>query len=358
MRLITRYVAFNFLKVFLLLLICTLVVALVMDFIGQIKMWLSGDHPPEEIIQYYIYYTPQILHLVMPVVVMLSVVASVGGMAKHFELTPIMFSGISTIRALFPIMLIAAIITGGMFYVQETILPNANHKRLEIAQTGIKKVKRETTKKEMVYIGGKTLTISFKKYSAKDKKGTKPIICIFRNGKIYDRFDAKEMVWKGNSWILKNGTRRLFTRDSLIHQTFRNFSLSAIIEEKPEDFINQRFTHEEMDMEQLKKRIRVLKRVGESTKSFETQWHFKMSGPFMNFFIALMALSLSHRTQKAGISFKFAIGLMIVVLYYITIKAGLILGEQGAIAPVAAAWIGNVIFGGIAITLFVRSVKV
>ncbi|MGL1936785.1 MAG: LptF/LptG family permease [Fibrobacterales bacterium] len=358
MRLITRYVSFNFLKVFFLLLVCTLVVALVMDFVGQIKMWLNDNHSPAEILEYYIYYTPQIMHLVMPVVVMLAVVASVGGMAKHFELTPIQFSGISTFRALVPIMVLAAIITGGMFYIQETILPNANHKRLEIAQTGVKKVKREMTKKELVYIGGKTLTISFKKYSAKDEVGKAPVICRFRHGKIYDRFDAEKMVWSGKYWVLKNGTRRLFLQDTVEHTEFKTFSLSAIIDEKPTDFINQRFSHEEMDMSQLKKRIATLKRVGESTKRFETQLHFKLSGPFMNFFVALMALSLTHRTRKAGIAFKFAIGLLIVVLYYVTIKAGLILGEQGAIAPVAAAWIGNVIFGILSITLFVRSVKV
>ena len=29
---------------------------------------------------------------------------------------------------------------------------------------------------------------------------------------------------------------------------------------------------------------------GEDTKSWETQWHFKIAGPFMNFIISLIAM--------------------------------------------------------------------
>ena len=79
----TRYMMWNFLKMFLLVLLGAILMFAVIDFVGNIKTWLARD--TKDAVDYYVSYIPYMVYLITPVALFIAVLASIGNMARHLE---------------------------------------------------------------------------------------------------------------------------------------------------------------------------------------------------------------------------------------------------------------------------------
>ena len=130
MKIYTRLVLGNFLGLLLLCVSSALVVFLAVDFVGNSKVWLA--RPAKDVQTYYLNFIPHMLYLISPVALLLASVFSVGNMAKHLELVALRAAGISIWRILAPILLFGALASAGMFWFEDAVLPDANHRRFQI----------------------------------------------------------------------------------------------------------------------------------------------------------------------------------------------------------------------------------
>lgn len=362
----TRYLLGNFFRSLILVCIGAVLIFVVIDFVGNIRMWLTRGM--EDTIEYYRCYLPYIFYLILPIAILIGVVASIGNMARHLELTAVMGSGRSGPAVLRPLLLVGVILSGGMFWMGEYVLPDANFRRLELAQPsgGRKQVSRVKEKSNFAFISSDKHTWHFQFYSATRKEARKVILLCFSKGRMSERWDSRTMSWvekdsthaKGY-WQMHDGFRRVFQRDGSIRvEPFQKRSLQGVVPTRPEDLIFERQTGDEMNTTMIQERIAAQRRSGEETRVLETQWHFKYSGPFVALITLLIGASLSHRYSRAGgLSSKFGVGLFFSFAYYVTIKIGLQMGEAGVLAPWVGAWLGNIIFGMIAFILLVRSFR-
>jgi lipopolysaccharide export system permease protein len=353
----TRYVLQNFFRVFFLILISCILIFVIVDFVGNIRTWLQ--RPSQDTIEYYLSYLPHMLYLIMPITLLLTVIVALGSMANHLELVAIKCAGRGVLRILFPVFIVGILISGFMFWLGEEILPDANHRRLELgtpsSNSDSKRIKDKTA---FIYISADNITMYFRHYSSVSQRGSDVILLFFRKNQMYQRIDAKRMEWKNEEWVLSNGIQRRFTGGQINAVPFKIKKMATTIQTLPEDLINDRQSADEMNSTQLKRRIEILRRTGESTAQLETQWHFKFSGAFVNFFILIIGASLSHRYTRAGnLSHNIGIGLFIVFSYYVIIKIGLQMGENGFLSPWLGAWFGNILFGVISLMLLIRSLR-
>lgn len=353
------YLAGRFWRLLLLLTFCVVAIYIVLDFVNQISMWMNRS--TEDILDYYLNYIPSIMYLTMPIILMLAVTGVVGGMARHLELAAMKVAGRPILKILAPVWISCFIIALGMYWFNDQVLPDANHKRLELAQpvTKSKKAnKRLKVKRQMVLVGEHNNTWYIRQYSAKTKKARGVVVVQILEGQIEKRLDAESLIWKKEGfWLAKEGVIRVMKNGRFEAESFKTRQLKNWPEQKPDDFISSRFSHEEMSGKMLEERIENLRRAGEDTKSWETQWHFKIAGPFMNFIISLIALSLSHHVLRGSLTKNFGIGLLIAFSYYVLVRYGLILGENGALSPWLGAWFGNLVFGAVAMIMTLRSVR-
>lgn len=358
----TRYLLWNFIKVFLLMLLAWVFVFVIIDFVGNIRTWLARD--TQDAINYYLNYLPNIIYLISPVAIMLTTMAVLGGMSKHLELTAMISSGRSISLILLPLFVVGLILTGGGWYLNEEILPDANHERLQLMQprSSKQKNKRRSDKTQFIYIGENKETIYFRHYSGKSKQGRDVIILLFDDGKISERYDAQRMKWREDNgkgyWRLYSGVHRKFINGSISATKFKRNNLNSNLKVKPNELLNNRYTADEMNIAQIKERIAVLRRTGESTAAMETQLHFKYSGSIIYFLFVVIGSSLSHRYNRvSGLSKQFGVGLLVIFSYFVVVRFGLQMGEVGALSPFMGAWVGNIIFGIIALITFIRSLR-
>jgi lipopolysaccharide export system permease protein len=354
-----KYLLGNFLRSFALITLGSVVVFIIIDFVGNIKMWLAKGM--EQTGEYYLNYFPYIVYLVSPVAIMLTAIASVGSMAKNLEISAMQGAGRSPFRILFPVFVAGIAAVAGLFAIGEIFLPDANYRRLEIAETKVEQRKNPRVKEKhyFVFIGSDHSDWYFKYYNGLTKKGEQVSVVLQNNGKPVSRYDARKIEWGDSSWVLYDGWARYFAIDgSLTANKFKSLDIGKQTSVLPEDIINVRQSHEEMNTKQIARRIEILRRSGEDTSKMETQRHFKFSGPVTALVTLIIALSLSHKYRRgASLSHQFGIGIILTFSYYIVIRVGLQMGENYILKPWLGAWIGHIIYGFVAISMLLRSFR-
>jgi len=364
----TLYMLGNFFRSFLLVSLGSVLIFVVIDFVGNIHMWLGRGWPDTG--AYYLNYLPHIFYLILPIAILISVVSSLGGMSRHLELSAVQGAGRSEFAMLRPLFLVGLFISIGMFWMGEKILPDANFRRLELAQptNTSRTIARVKEKSQFAYVSSDKHSWYFQYYSAPRKEARKVILLCYANGDVADRYDSRTMNWVDSLkdsvshqgyWLMFDGFHRSFKDDGVIVvEPFKQQSLRGIVPTRPEDLIFARQTGDEMSSTMIRERIIAQRRSGDDTRVLETQWHFKFSGPFAALVTLLIGAALSHRySRSGGISAKFGVGLLVSFAYYVAIKVGLQMGEGGIISPWLGAWIGNIIFGFFALILLVRSFR-
>ena len=352
----------------------------VIDFVGNIKIWLARE--TKDAVDYYVSYIPYMLYLITPVSMFIAVLASVGNMSRHLEMSAMQSSGQSPLKTLFPIFFLGILVSFGSYEMSELWLPDANHKRLEIMDTNAQKKKnpRIKEKSDFTFIDSEKASWFFKFYSGRAKMGRDVVLLLREQGRLVERYDAKSVRWvepdtssidstsrdsvmksyeENSYWVFERGMKRIFNKDGTVTVIpITREKMVGKVTTRPADLINERQVPDEMDSKMVKERIEVLKRSGEDTRAMETALHFKLSAHWMNLIVLLIGAALCHRySRSGGLSQKFGIGLLLVFSYYILERIGLKMGENGALSPFLAAWISHIVFGGVACTMLYRSFR-
>lgn len=360
-----RYLVWNFVKMFLIVVIGAILVFALIDFVGNIKTWLARDM--KDVGDYYLSYLPYMLYLISPVALFIAVIASVGNMARHLEMCAMQSSGQSPFKTLLPIFLIGILVSVGSYEMSELWLPDANHRRFEIMETNAQKRKnpRIKEKQNFTFIDNEKASWYFKFYSGSKKMGRDVVLLLRDEGRLVERYDARIVRWiepDSNSagyWRMEHGFHRVFRKDGTVSVSpYQRESLLNRLNTHPDDLINERQLSDEMDSKMVKQRIDVLRRSGEDTRVMETALHFKRSAHWMNLVVLLIGAALCHRYKRSGgLSQKFGVGLLIVFSYYILERIGLKMGENGALTPFMAAWISHYVYALLASVMLYRSFR-
>ncbi len=343
MKIYSRYIFKSFLGLFILCCFSAVLIFVVVDFVGNSKEWLARPH--REIYLYYMYYLPHILYLILPIALLLAAVFSVGNLAKHLELVALKAAGLSVFTILLPILFFGILCSAGMFYVENRILPDANHKRFKINEPKSQDSDNAESNEKFnyIYTGSDGFQYYFEYFSGNKKMGQGITILKHHHGLLFERYDARSMYWEGHNWKLTDGIHRTFNDKGLQAESFKEVTLLDF-KDQPKDLMDERVYPDEMSLQEIHRRISILSRTGESTRALETQGHFRFASALVNFFMVLIGCALAVNTIKTGLARNFGFALLITFLYYIALRVGLVMGENGALTPLAGAWFGNALF--------------
>jgi lipopolysaccharide export system permease protein len=356
-KIYSRHVLKTFAGLFLLIFICAVAIFLIIDFAGNSRVWIA--RPPSERTDYYLNYLPYIAYLVCPIALLLASVFSVGNLAKHFELVALRAAGISVTRILAPVFWTGLALSAVMFVLQDQILPDANQRRFQIQEpgSGMFDGSDPRERRNYLYTAADGTLLYFQHYSGQLRSGSIVTALRLRDGQPVERVDARHLQWNDSlGWSFLEGTRRVFARDSVEAETFQSWKLPGF-SDPPEDLLDSRVYPDEMSLAELSKRINVLRRNGEPSHALRTHWHFRFASALVNLIMAALGALLAVNAVRTGLSRNFGIGLLITFLYYVALRIGLVMGENGGIAPVWAAWFGNLVFLPLAVVLWWRAAR-
>ncbi len=363
MRILDRY----FIRLFLFALIFSLfgvwLTALIVDLVEHIDTFIDRGAPVFLVIKYYLFWSPYMIGLTIPVAVLLACIFSVGQLARHNELLAIKVAGISLYRALLPLLILSVLISFITMVFGEVVVPVANKKKREIRSFEIGRKTREgdVLRRNLFVQGENGRIFHLGDYNIKAKTGNGVLVQKIVENKLVEQIEAKKMSWKEGGWLFEDGRERIFPDSSsqLQGEEYRTFDklFCADMRVNPEAFAERPKNPEEMGYFELSQYVKIRKSAGAEISRELTDLNSKISYPLINFIIVLFGAPIAANPRRSGMAVGVAITLFIAFCSYVIIKGALILGYNGTLSPTLAAWVANILFAVLGAMLLIKAKK-
>ena len=344
-KILDRYLIRRFLQNLVIAILTWILIFLVVDVIENITDFIDRGATIQQFILYYTYYIPYIVSLTLPVAMLLSVLFSLSVFAQNNEVIAELSSGISLYRILSPLFVLALIISIGAGFFNELVVPEANQRRLDLKRYEIRgEAKPDEKSASNIYRQDeerRKFVVQF--FNGKTNEAKTVSIQTFNGPTLVERIDARRMIWIDGHWVLKQGTVRRFNGDK---EHFSSFTDSVFTDTniKPENMLEIQKKPEEMSYTELNRFIADLQTIGADVRKWIVERQLKISVPFANFIVVLLGAPLASRKRRGGMGLNFALSLLVSFIYFIIIRTGQVMGHQGSLNPILAAWLGNLIF--------------
>jgi len=344
-----RYLLKQFTSVLLVALFAAVALFIVFDFFDRVDNFFKAEANVGQVLEYLLYKIPLIVHLMMPVALLVATLIGVGRLAQLSEVTAMRASGASIVWLAFPLLLVGLSISVVMFFMGETIVPLATKRVQEIYQLDIrKKAEKGNYSQENFWYrsGDRFYSVNFYDSRSSTLEGLS-IFDFDENFNLTRRIDAEQASWKGDAvgWVMDNVVESRF--DLLGQTTTSNFKqLPLTISETPQDFYSVKFRPETLSFRELWELIAKFKKENVPVTPYVVAMHAKVSFPFVNLIVILIAFPFSLTPARSGSMTKsFIFGVTIGFSYYVVHALSTSFGSAELIPAIPAAWAANVLLG-------------
>jgi len=314
------------------------------------------------VMDYFVFLTPQILMIVIPMSVLLAILINFGILEKNSEVTAIKAGGWSLYRIAIPVLLIASALCLGLFLMQDYILPYANVRQESIRNIIKGRPPQTSSRMQRKWIIGESGRIYNYEYFDGNQDS-------FVNLNVYDTnlatvqilrrlYAARAHIDKNGAWTLEDGWIRDYQSTE---QGFRRIKAETMhFPEKAGYFKREIFQPKESSKRtylELKNYIGYLKKTGYNAAELQVELHKKVSFPLSCLIMAVLGIPFSFSTGKKGAFFGIGLSIAIAISYWGISGVFEALGSYGLLIPILAAWAPNILFGaaGLALLLTIRT---
>lgn len=344
MRILDRYLAGEFLRIFIFSLAVFLALSAIVDLFDRLSRFL--DVSGMVVIRYYVNRLPWFGFQVMPVAVLLAALFSLGRMARNNELLAMKMGHLSAFRIVVPLLVLGFVVSVAALILGESIIPRMNERALDAYRVHVQKVSpfQRTRNNDIWYRarGNRFLHISLLEPASGTVRGL-TLFELTPDFRLERRIDAKEARWQDGRWRLQNG-QISWTKPNGTHQVDSFANLTLYLEEKPADLAQVVREAEEMTSGELREYIERLAKTGVNSIRYQVDLAAKGAGAFTNLVMALIGIAFALRTGKRGVMAWTGACVVVAVAYSILNSFCVSLGRGGVVPPVVAAWLPNAIF--------------
>ncbi|MBA2563933.1 MAG: LptF/LptG family permease [Gemmatimonadetes bacterium] len=358
-----RYVLREFFKILLLSILCSTVIFVLIHVMDHIDGYLDHDATLGEVAAYYLYQLPYNAVITLPMAMLIATILTMGDLGRHEEITAMKAGGRSLFRIVLPILLTGLTTSLGVLVLGETAIPRMSARAEEIHDVQIAERRNEyrNYRADFPYQSEAGWTFLIRSLFADTTSGASAdqveVQKTLADG-TFIRINSPRMYWEPGPgrWVLTDGYLRQFPRGGSERSWRFGFLSSPQFTETPQDFLQVPKEPEEMSYAELARYINRKGRTGGDTVRERVDLHMKVAYPFANFVIVLFGVTLAGRSaRQRGAALGFGLALFLCIFFWAFIKVGQGIGYGGGIEPWLAAWLANMIFGGLGVALLLRA---
>ncbi len=325
-------------------------VAVVLMFLGnqlifQFKTYQMKSVPVAATLQALLFKTPQYLSMTLPVGMALASSLAIARLARESELTAMRSAGASLRRVLAPVAVFGVLVSIGNFYLVERIMPPSEKAFRQVAnKVGLLGALPDF--KTNVVINLKNYTVNFGNVSriSEDRIAIQNIIMFERPRQSETWiYTADRGEYRDGIWHLEDVTLWAFNGPEL-----------TVAKPKESMTINEKVTvqdlfappeAQEQTAAELMSAIREGKKAGRDTTWLQVSYHAKFSVPAACLVFALVGPVFAVYFARTGGFVGVLLSIIMVLIYYNAyVISTEILGRNGVVAPILAAWLPNLVF--------------
>ncbi|HEV8286277.1 MAG TPA: LptF/LptG family permease [Chitinophagaceae bacterium] len=316
----------------------------------------SGLTTSQIITQYYFGFIPYIWGLLFPLFVFIAVIFFTSRMAARSEVVAILASGTSYNRFLRPYVVGGFLLALMLWLASRYVIPKAQEIRSNFQTAYIDPygVKSNDDRYRPIYKRSDPNTyIGLRNYDTSLKTAGGFYLDRVKGNKVVYNLRAETMTWDTSkkNWKLTNVTERYING---LHETVNTKSeMHLNLNIKPADLRNDEYLKDKLSTPRLKNYIHMEElRGSEGLNTLRVELYRRTATPFTVLLLTLIGVVVSSRKVRGGSGFHLAIGIVIAVVFILFDRFSTVFSIKGNFPPFIAAWLPNVLFGGIAYWLY------
>ncbi len=318
-----------------------------------------ADANSADLIRYYLYYLPEIIHKMWPVACVVGTVMTISSLNKGSELIALFAAGLSLFRIARMVFISILLLSVVDYFISDQLLPVFAKQKNFTFYNEISKNpgKFQTIKTNRIWYRSKNTIFNIKTLNSEGNLAQGLTLYFFDpQWNLIQLLTAKSVILDGANWTLKDGTISVFNTDS-------SFPLNDEFKEKKiamsEDAQDLRSTGQASDLltqSQLSQFIERNKEGGLDTVRYEVEYHVKFSFALAGLVMSLLSLPfcVGHTRGGGGMVRNIGICLGLVMTYWILHSSSQTLGQHGSIPPILAAWFADFVMASVAVFFLLR----
>ena len=336
-----------------------LIIAVVINLAEKVGRLIEHEVPFSDALMYYGQFSLFYGSTFMPLAVFISVIFFTSKMTSNTEVTAMFSGGLSYNRFLSPFLLSATLLAALSLWLNHWVLPKSNKDRTEFEYSYLKTERRKRARFNNENISRKISPneyIFLTSYDYKNDVGS---------NFIYERFEKLELKVKISSrsihWNPEDSTYNLSTYRMKVIQERKDYLKSGLILDTvfnftPSDIITKADEASTLNYSELKDFIQKEKQRGsERVYIHELEQYRRTAMPFSTYILTMIAVGLSSRKRQGGIGLNIALGISLTFIYIFLMQISDAFTTGGIFSPLTAVWIPNIVFGILAIYLYLKA---
>ena len=353
-RKLDLYIVGKFISTFFVALLLIIGIVIIFDISEKIDDFVSKEAPLKAIIfDYYVNFVPYFMNMFSPLFVFITVIFFTSKMAADSEIIAILSCGISFHRMMVPYIFSATLIAILSLCLNLFIIPEANKTRLDFENQYIK-ARYKSVGRNVHYQISPGEYVFAESFSSWNNTAYKFTLEKIEDDQLVSKISAESAVYDTTkqSWRLKKYFIREYNED-LTDRIRSGRQLDTVIDLSPKDFYLTENTVETLTYSELNQLIDLQKMRGDANVKYALiQKNTRFALPFSAFILTIMGVSLSSKKRRGGIGWNIGIGIALAFTYILFLKFSEMFVHTGALPPVVALWLPNVVFAVIAAVLY------
>ena len=353
MRIIDRYVIREVLGPFVIGLLVFTFMLIIPLMIEYAESFISKGVPSLVVLRAMATLLPSALALTIPMSLLLGLLVAFGRLSADREFVAMQACGVSLLRLLRPVGVLSVLGWGATSYVLLVAMPDANQRFREITFSVVAERAEGEVRPRVFFEDFPDLVLYVRDipisgggwtnvFMADSRPGQSSAVYLARRGRVVVDRDARTL-----EMVLEDGWRHT-ADDAGVYEVFQFDEL--LLRLNPETVFPREgppLGAREMSIAQLRVRAAELEGNGFNPGSelFEIQKKFSIPVACLVFGLIGLALGVSNRRDTKLASFVIGIG--VILVYYVLLWLGQSFVRGQVVSPWLAAWMPNVVLGGL-----------
>lgn len=360
-----RYVMRAFISSFLAVLFFFSVIIVVLDSAERVRRLTrywdrivdGGHHPLLVLAEYYATLLPFLWLRLMPFGVAAAAAFCLARLTRHNEITSLLTSGVSMRRTVWPILGVAVLIVGGIFAMQDEVVPELSRRNLHLWRIISRSTPERITNVPHFHDrrGGR---LSMESYDPFARRMRAAMITFYdgRSGRPADQFWYPELTWQddGERWIAERGGRRIPANRAAPGRDRERIDPGAVAPLDGSAQLLEITLTARMSPGLSMRQVEALEKANPQNPHFTVLKHEMYTLPLGVLVLLLLTLPFSFRVaqrSKSAIPGMLGSGL-VGGLYFGAQFLAASMARAGDLNPVVLTWMPTVIFGSLGLSLF------
>ncbi|MDI7247461.1 MAG: LptF/LptG family permease [Bacillota bacterium] len=294
----------------------------------------------------------------LPVATLFGALLALARLSRDSELSALRASGARVPRLIMPLVILAVLISGLTFWLNERVVPWTNHQYENMVRKLILQEALPAVEENVFFRGTGDRFFYVREVDPNARVLHDVMIYEVRNDRLPRIITARRGTAEAAVWTLDDGVVHDLDRDGYVTYEARFKSMVIEMDQGLEAFFGEQKTPAEMSRRELGEHIALFRRSGIRVNALAVDYDLKLALPLAALIFVLTGAPLGVAGPRSGRLFGAVVSGAIAFSYYVFSSILRSLGCNEILPPVVAAWTPNILFAAAGVLLMIRSERV